>query len=365
MAASLFPALPSSARATRLRTRLLQWYGENARDLPWRRTSDAYAIWISEAMLQQTRVGTVVDYYLRFLRAFPDAKSLAEASEEEVLALWSGLGYYRRARSLQAAARVIVAEHSGRFPREGAAALRLPGVGRYTAGAVLSIAYGLPQALVDGNVERVFSRFFGLDGVAGSRDLVSHCWDLAQHLVPRSGAGDWNQALMELGALVCTPRQAACGDCPLGRSCQARKEGRVEELPRAKARAAVEALEVELLVIRRGARMLLEQRPRDHALGGLWQLPTRTVGGARTRAMSLFSREWAGGLEVREEPDLGWVRHSITRFSIRARLRPGKASGRRGNGFAWFKAEELGPLGLTGMTRKALARLNDWPSGPD
>lgn len=365
MTTSLFPALPSPARATRLRTRLLQWYGENARDLPWRRTSDAYAILVSEAMLQQTQVGTVVGYYSRFMKAFPDAKSLADADEKEVLALWSGLGYYRRARSLQSAARVMVTEHAGHFPQEEKAALDLPGVGRYTAGAVLSIAYGLPRALVDGNVERVFSRFFGLDGVSGSRELVSRCWELAESLVPRERAGDWNQALMELGALICTPRQTACAECPLKRSCQARKEGRVSELPRPKARAAAKALDVEMLLIRRGPRILLEQRAEDQALGGLWQLPTRVIGGEGEGASGLFAGEWPGGLGAGDGPDLGRLRHGIMRFSIRARLIAGTARGRKGSALAWFEAEQLEALGLTAMARKALAGLKDWPPGTD
>ena len=363
--ASLFPALPSPARATRLRTRLLQWYGENARDLPWRRTSDAYAILVSEAMLQQTQVGTVVDYYGRFLEAFPDAKSLADADEEKVLALWSGLGYYRRARSLQAAARVMMTDHAGHFPRDEKAALNLPGVGRYTAGAVLSIAYGLPQALVDGNVQRVFSRFFGLDGVSGSRELVSQCWELAEFLVPQKRAGDWNQALMELGALICTPRQTACVDCPLKRSCQARKQGRVSELPRPKVRAAAKALDVEMLLIRRGLRILLEKRAEGQALGGLWQLPTRVIGGEGEEGSRLFAEEWPDGLGARKGPDLGRLRHGIMRFSIRARLRPGTVRGRKGPALEWFTAEQLGGLGLTAMARKALAKLKDWPPRTD
>jgi len=337
----------------------LEWYGQNARDLPWRRTQDPYSIWVSEAMLQQTQVETVIDYYRRFLEAFPDVASLARAPEEQVLGLWSGLGYYRRARSLQAAARIITDQHAGQFPRDEAAALALPGVGRYTAGAVLSIAYDLPQPLVDGNVERVFSRMFGLDLVAGSRELVRHCWDLAQHLVPKCGAGDWNQALMELGATVCTPRRADCSPCPLRRSCLARRAGRVDELPRAKQRALASALEVEMLVIRRKGKLLLERRPVDQALGGLWQLPTRAVAGAGNATSKLFESDWASGLRAREAADLGRLRHSITRFAIQARILPGLARGRRAVGLAWFDSQALASLAVTGMTRKALTRLGD------
>ena len=197
---------------------LAEWYGENARDLPWRRTRDAYAIWISEAMLQQTRVEVVVDYWTRFLEQFPDVRALADADEERVLEAWSGLGYYRRARSLQAAARAMVAEYGGEFPRSREAALSLPGVGPYTAGAVLSIAYDLPVTLVGGNVERVLSRVFGIDGTKGSPELLRCIWSAAEFLVERGTAaadrvapGVWSQALMELGALEDARRLALTG----------------------------------------------------------------------------------------------------------------------------------------------------------
>ncbi|HUR26931.1 MAG TPA: A/G-specific adenine glycosylase, partial [Planctomycetota bacterium] len=205
-----------------LRKSLASWYLAQRRDLPWRRTQDPYAIWISEAMLQQTRVETVIGYWARFLARFPDIASLARAREEDVLAAWSGLGYYRRAKSLCEAARAIVAEHGGRFPRSRESVLALPGVGPYTAGAVLSIAFDQREAIVDGNVARVFSRVFALEDVLGSASSQEKLWDLARELLPPTrGAGDWNQALMELGATVCTARDPLCGTCPIARHCLA------------------------------------------------------------------------------------------------------------------------------------------------
>ncbi len=344
-----------------MRAALLSWYPHAARDLPWRRSQDAYPIWVSEIMLQQTRVETVVDYFHGFLEEFPTVVALGQAKEESVLARWSGLGYYRRARSLHLAAQRIATEHGGHFPRTLEGALSLPGVGRYTAAAVLSMAYGLPHGLVDGNVERVFSRFFGMDGVAGSSDLARACWTLADQLVPKVQAGDWNQALMELGATICTPKQTRCENCPLRRSCQARKQGIVAELPRPKLRPAVKAVAVEVLVVRRGREALMERRPPGKMMAGLWQFPTRMVGPGPEEASGLFPRDWPAGLCALAEPDLGVLQHSITCFSIGARVRRGslggKPRGQLGDRFKWVSPEQLPTLALTGMAKKCLVSL--------
>ena len=198
-----------------LRSTLLRWYRKNRRDLPWRRTADPYAVWVSEIMLQQTRVETVLPYYARFLERFPDASRLADATEDDVLASWSGLGYYRRARALHQGARVVMERHDGKLPRDPADLRRLPGVGRYTAGAIASVAFGLPEPILDGNVRRVLARIFAVDGVRlGPAAEERELWGLAASLVQGSAPGDLNQALMELGALICTPRAPACPACP-------------------------------------------------------------------------------------------------------------------------------------------------------
>jgi len=346
------------ARKASLRRRLVDWYRRERRDLPWRSNRDAYRVWISEAMLQQTRVETVVDYFERFLERFPRLEDLAAADEEEVLALWSGLGYYSRARKLRAAARALVERHDGEFPRTREAALALPGVGPYTAGAVLSIAYDLPEPLVDGNVRRVFCRLFGLDAPADSTALQKELWALAESLVPRrGGAGDWNQGLMELGATVCTPRSPRCSTCPWTRSCVARREGRTTELPRVAPRSAPTPVEARIFVAERGGSLLLERRPRDGRLAGMWQFPTvehRRPAGAQGH---LFPTELP---RHRKTPVLspgevvGELRHSITRYSIRAEVVEASLMGEPPPSWSWFGEHELEGLALTGMARKVL-----------
>ncbi len=366
----LAPALkcsaPSSAsvvagarRARRaLQRELGRWFQAERRDLPWRRTRDPYAIWVSEAMLQQTRVETVVPYYRRFLERLPDVRALAAAAEGEVLALWSGLGYYSRARALHAAARVLVSRHGGVLPVTRAEWLALPGVGPYTAGAVLSIAHSASEPLVDGNVQRVFARLFALEAAQGSKALVEQCWELARALVPAAGdaldPGLWNQALMELGACACTARAPRCQDCPLRKRCLARARGRVQELPRARARRVSRALELEILVARAGERLLLQRRPDSGRMAGLLEFPTRELV-AEGEAVRLWPATRARGLAPEARAPLGELVHAITHHRIRATVRAARLrAGRVPSGMRWVRPEELAELALTGMTRKVL-----------
>ncbi|MDP6410876.1 MAG: A/G-specific adenine glycosylase [Planctomycetota bacterium] len=336
------------------RANVLAWYRRTRRDLPWRRTRDAYAIWISEAMLQQTRVETVRGYWTRFLERFPTVEALAAAEEAEVLALWSGLGYYGRARRLLAAARVVTEEHSGRFPATRVAAEALPGVGAYTAGAVLSIAYGLPEALVDGNVARVFCRFFGLEGDPARDPLKGDLWHRARALVAEGegDAGDWNQALMELGARVCTARAPTCEACPAADGCAAVRAGRTAELPQLAAARPVRRVEVDLLLVARAGRWLVERRPPGGAMAGLLQFPTveRTPPGGEPSGLFALPDDLLEPGEL-----LGEVRHAITHHRIRARVRAGRA-GYRGarEGLGWLRRSALVDAELTGMARKVL-----------
>lgn len=347
--------MPKSPTHAALRKSLLAWYRASRRDLPWRRTRDPYAIWISEAMLQQTRVETVLDYWPKFLARFPDIASLAAAREEDVLAAWSGLGYYRRARSLRAAAQAIVARHGGEFPSERAGVLDLPGIGPYTAGAVLSIAFDQREALVDGNVARVLSRLFAVDADPAAPQTQRRLWQLAAELLPERGScGEWNQALMEFGALLCTPRDPDCAACPLAEHCAALAADRVAEFPRPKARPSPLDVELEVLVVRRGSAWLFEQRPRSATrMAGLWELPTREVGAPS----GLFRTAWepAGLFVVGRE--LGRVRHAITRHRIGVGVREGAlCAGREPPAqFEWLEPRSAGRIALTGMARKVLA----------
>ena len=351
----------NAARASSLRERLIAWYSAEHRSLPWRECDDAYRIWISEAMLQQTRVETVLRYWPRFVERFPTLEALAESEEQDVLGVWSGLGYYSRARKLREAAAEIVRAHHGEFPRTRAAALALPGVGPYTAGAVLSIAYDLPEALVDGNVQRVFCRLFDLQDEAGSTALQKRLWALAERLVPERGAGTWNQALMELGATICAPRAPRCEACPLRRGCAARQAGRAEELPRARAKAAPTPVRLHIFVAERRGRLLLEQRPPAGRMAGLWQFPTIEGASAEDSANAdvgeLFPRRLprvAGSDPLARGATLGTLRHSITRYRIQAEIHSADLVGEAPPAGRWFSLPELEEAPLTGMARKVL-----------
>ncbi len=350
--------MPDARQAGGLRRPLLRWYAAHERPLPWRATRDPYAIWVSEVMLQQTRVETVQPYWQRFLAAFPTVEDLASADEETVLASWSGLGYYGRARSLRQAAQAIVARHGGRFPRDPDAARALPGVGPYTAGAVLSIAFDAPEALVDGNVARLFARLFALEGEVERSETRQRLWSLAAALVPRrGGAGRWNQALMELGATVCLPREPRCGDCPWSSRCQARRQGRTAELPRLAPRREPLDVELELCWIERDGAVLLERRSPGGRMAGLWQLPTIEIPGPGGGLTGLYPHEWSAGLRIVTGNRLGELRHTITHHRIHARIHSGRLRGRLPAAdveLAWVQRADLTALGLTGMTRKVL-----------
>lgn len=353
---------PGEETLAALRRDLSIWFQREQRDLPWRRTVDAYAIWVSEAMLQQTRVETVLDYWPRFLERFPTIQSLAEAGEEAVLEAWSGLGYYRRARSLQAAARVMTDQHGAEFPRDLEGALALPGIGPYTAGAVLSIAHDLPVAIVDGNVERVLSRWFLLDGVRTSGPLLREAWKAARRLVEERPVSevrprDWNQALMELGALVCKPMSPACGVCPVARHCRARAAGVAAELPRPRPKKKPIDVALEIYVAENEGAWLLERRGPDGLMAGMWQFPTVEALGP-----GLFPEQLPDAIEPALEAghDLFSISHGITKHRIKGRVRAATCSETRirpGPDLGWFTPPDAAELALTGMAKKILVRL--------
>jgi len=254
-----------------MRRALLAWYHRGHRDLPWRRARDPYAIWVSEIMLQQTRVETVTPYYQRWMGRFPTVAALAEAPLDDVLTHWAGLGYYARARNLHAAAREIVARYHGHFPDDAQSVRALPGIGRYTAGAILSIAFGRAEPILDGNVARVLSRVFFVEEPGKQNQKL---WALAAELVPADGAGDFNQAMMELGATVCTPRAPACLACPLRGICEAQRRGRAEALPPSRKKTPTRTVQQVTVLIERRRRWLLVRRPAAGLWGGLWEPPT-------------------------------------------------------------------------------------------
>jgi len=286
--------------------RLLAWFREHGRDLPWRQDAEPYRVWVSEIMLQQTQVERVCDYFRRFLEAFPTVTALAEASEADVLAAWQGLGYYRRARQLHACAKRIVAEHEGQFPRTVAELSALPGIGRYTGSAIASIAFGKPEPIVEANSRRVLARLVGYDRPLGGTAADSPIWEIAAAVVPARQAGLFNQALMDLGAMICRPAAPSCSACPLSSHCTAHRDGRTDELPRmTKAKPSVAIEEVALLAVH-GGRLLLVQRGEAEWWAGLWDVP-RAAGphGPIRRAAARDGRL------------LGEVRYGVTHHRVR------------------------------------------------
>lgn len=253
---------------------LLSWYDGHARVLPWREDKSPYRVWVSEIMLQQTRVEAVKPFFERFLKALPNVRSLAECSEDELLKLWEGLGYYNRVRNMQKAARVIMEEHGGEFPADYAKLLALPGIGRYTAGAIGSIAFGLQKPAVDGNVLRVLSRVKASYEDVLKQSVKTALEQEVQKIIPKDRAGDFNQALIEIGAVVCVPNgRAKCEECPLAFCCRAKEKGIVEELPKKKAKKERRVEERTVLVLREGDRVAVRKRPSKGLLAGLYELP--------------------------------------------------------------------------------------------
>ena len=347
----------------RTRKRLLDWYRANKRAMPWRETRDPYAIWISEAMLQQTRVETVIPYWERFLRRFPDVHALATADPDEVLGAWAGLGYYSRARNLQAAARVIDQKHGGKLPDDAETLQTLPGIGRYTAGAVASIAFDRPEPVLDGNVKRVLARLLGIRADIGQPATVERLWQEAGALAHGPHPGDLNQALMELGATVCTPRAPRCARCPVSQSCDARAKGDAESLPikaRKKPARAVEA--VAALVVRRG-KALVVRRPSRGLLGGLWDLPgDDLVTGETPRAGLTRALRERAGLEISRASAIGIVEHVFTHRKLTLHVyRANTSTDRiRLDGFEahkWLPPRAIAGLPHASVTAKALDLL--------
>lgn len=372
-------ASSNKSKSQRLVSALLAWFATSARDLPWRRTRDPYAIWISEIMLQQTQVKTVIPYWNRWMTALPNVKSLADASPETVLKLWEGLGYYTRARNLQRAAQLITTQHNGRFPENFDAILALPGVGRYTAGAISSIAFNQPAPILDGNVIRVITRLFDIAANPKEKAVNEQLWTLARELVetahnlPEQCADNvprcshLNQSLMELGALICTPQNPRCAECPVQLDCAAHRAGRAAELPNLRPRTKATERRVIAFVIEHNGRLLVRQRPTAAVNAHLWEFPNAEVGhnpAAITHAdsrdsLAQFAREQLG-LPLTNFAPLITVRHSITRYRITLKAHRARWTGKSNaakNAGRWLTVEELHALAFTSAHRKILKHL--------
>jgi A/G-specific adenine glycosylase len=318
--------------------RLLKWHARHGRhDLPWQHPRTAYRVWIAEIMLQQTQVATVIPYYARFLARFPDAPALAAAKLDDVLALWAGLGYYARARNLHRAAREIVAKHQGAFPRDFDAVLALPGIGRSTAGAILAQAFGARHAILEGNARRVFARHAAIAGWAGEPRVAAKLWRVAEHRLPDTQLADYTQAVMDLGATVCTARAPRCDACPVASDCAARKRNAIAKFPAPRPRRERPQRIAQLLLIENArGELLLERRPERGIWGGLWCPPV--VEGRRTPA--------------RAYAKLVPIHHAFTHYDLE--LRPVRVRANGTHAGDWVKLRALSRYGLPAPVRKLL-----------
>jgi A/G-specific adenine glycosylase len=306
-------------KITKFRTALLRWYRKNARHLPWRETTDPYAIWVSEVMLQQTQVKTVRLFYDKFMRAFPDMQRLAQADLQDVLKQWEGLGYYARARNLHRAARLVVADHQGVLPADGSAIQKLPGIGDYIAAAVLSIAFNQPYPVVDGNVKRVLARLFEMDLPVNQAAAFKQFYAKSAQLLDPRRPGDFNQAMMELGALVCTPTKPHCDTCPVHLTCLAFDHGTVHVYPQKIQAKPVPKLHLAVGVVFRKDRVLITRRPPEGLLGGLWEFPGGEVkSNEQPEKACVRVLKQAVNLTVTADRFLTQVTHAYTHFKIKA-----------------------------------------------
>jgi A/G-specific adenine glycosylase len=341
------------------RRRLLAWFARNKRDLPWRKKVSPYRIWISEVMLQQTTVRMATPYFERFLQAFPKVEKLATADESQVLRLWEGLGYYRRARGLHAAAKQIVAEHSGEFPRDVATLQTLPGIGRYTAGAIVSMAYNLPAPILETNTVRLFARLLAYAGDPTKTPAQKLLWQMAEEVLPRTNAAQFNQALMELGALICVPANPRCAECPVTAHCAALQLGVQNEIPTPAAKTIFTDLREAAVVVAKNGHVLVRQCGANERWAGLWDFPRFQV----VAEGPLFIREELAA-KVREqtgitaEPDglLTTIKHGVTRYRITLDCYAATFKSGRVNAARWVRRGELSELALSTTGRK-LANL--------
>lgn len=360
-----YPDLPKIPGKTRqaLQKALLEWFAHDHRKLPWRSSRNSYRVWVSEMMLQQTQVNTVIPYFRAFMRRFPSVRALAEAPLEDVLSLWSGLGYYRRARHLHEAAKIVCKKHSGQLPRSFDELLALPGIGRYSAGAILSIAYGLDFPVVDGNVIRVLSRIFALRSRVDSNVGKERLWNLAQSLLPPGQAGDFNQALMELGAMICTPRAPLCGQCPVQSQCRGYRERCPENYPRKKPGQRSESRRLACVAMMRRGKILLIQDAQSPWYRDLWRLPFFELPEGEIQTFRLEKRIRDDlGLEVRITEEIHRHRFTITHHRIDqtcfiATVQRGKCLRKKSLHTRWVSLESLKQFALPASQKEVVEKI--------
>jgi A/G-specific adenine glycosylase len=340
-----------------LAAKLIAWQKRHGRhDLPWQGTRDPYRIWLSEIMLQQTQVATVIPYYERFLGHFPDVAALAAAQLDEVMRLWAGLGYYSRARNLHRAAQAVVSRHAGRFPASFEKVAALPGIGRSTAGAILVFARGARHPILDGNVKRVLARIFGITGYPGDKRIAERLWQRAEELLPRRGVEAYTQGLMDLGAGVCSRAKPRCATCPWSASCVARKRKLIAAIPGRKPRKALRQKAATMLALTRAGEVLLEKRPPSGIWGGMWSLPEA----ARDIEIAAYCRHKFGAsvIEIEKLPPIahGFTHYKLDIFPIRLKVgRPAAHAAEAG--LVWLPLEEARQAAIPAPVKRILALL--------
>lgn len=337
--------------------RLIVWQKQFGRHhLPWQNTQDPYAIWVSEIMLQQTQVSAVIGYYQKFMQRFPSVSDLAKVEQDEVLQYWSGLGYYSRARNLHRAAQIIINEYMGKFPENFSAIQTLPGIGRSTAAAIASFAFGQRRTILDGNVKRVLARCYAIEGWPGSPKIEKKLWELAESLLPDMDIQAYTQGLMDLGATLCTRNKPQCQQCPLQTSCQAWQQSRVNELPTPKPRKSIPEKHTVMLLMLDGNSILLEKRPASGIWGGLWSLPEiASDEDASAAALQRF------GIQARAEPPLPALSHAFTHFKLHIKPQPMFVSKQsfsvQQSGTIWLDIKDAMGAAIPTPVRKLLIKL--------
>jgi A/G-specific adenine glycosylase len=358
---TVWPVASDRRWQRQFRNKLLAWYDGAARDLPWRRTRDPYAVWVSEIMLQQTQVATVIPYFERFLAAFPNIESLAAAHEQDVLRLWEGLGYYRRARQMHRAAAILAAQHAGQFPRDPAVVRSLPGIGRYTAGAILSIAFDDRQPILEANTLRLLSRLLAYRGDPRSAQGQRLLWSFAEEILPSKRAGTMNQALMELGSGVCKPRNPLCDDCPLADLCPTREQGLQQSIPAAAPKTRYEEVRETAFVVWHRKKVLIRQCQPDERWAGLWDFPRCAHPGhagepsGESLARQLETLTGVRGILAER---LTTFRYGVTRFRITLSCFHVHHTGGRASAatMRWIAPEQLADIPLS-VTGRKISRL--------
>ncbi len=354
-------ATVAARQKNKIQKKLLQWFKKRGRDLPWRKTTDPYPIWVSEVMLQQTQVATVIPYYSKFLKSFPTVRHLSKADLSKVLKAWEGLGYYSRARNLHRAAGIVMNHFNGKMPDQLKDLLHLPGIGRSTAGAILSFAFYKDASILDGNAKRVLSRLFAVSGTLGERKTEQLLWQISESLIPKGFSNPFNQALMDLGSLLCTPKEPQCSECPLCDLCKGRASGTPERYPSKRIKRMIPHVESVSGVIKKDGRVLLNQRPPSGLLGGLWEFPNWKIeekqrSRLREGLRKYIKQEAKMNVEVKEF--LGILHHTYSHFKLTRNVFVCRHLNGNGKG-KWVPIKNLRLLPMSRIDRRIAQKIDE------